>query len=843
MEVVDLIPILYNADETDFNNNGIGMLIESISCIVTEQRNGSFELELEYPVQGIWLNELIEQRIILAKPNDHDEDHLFRIYEVAKNLEETSIVVFASTITNDLGANLVNFAEVKDVSAQFALDAIKNNLVYPTNFNFISDIEHVTSSSWNNLNPLSCIAGSEGSVLDNWGGELKRTNDTIYVYARRGTDDVMTLRPGKGLAGLRQTISTKGLITCILPYVSYTENDETFIVKGTIVDSPNVSSYPIRYLQAIDFTQIGDVFPEPRDPEETPWTKEEYQLVIIENLNLAAANYFTNRNPECDNPKVTLEVDLIQLSDSSEYKNYKGMEALSLTDTITVWVEKFNIDVTLKITEIQYNSLIEQVTKIVAGNAKYNIYEDMAKSYSDSTDKLKEYIKTVENGIYNTIRVTADGKNNIFSGYTEPNSSLSKVDDIWYKPVADGEIEMYRYDGTAWQIAVGNASKLVIGEIDARKINLIYLNANNITTGTILGAHGAWNLNTGEFNLGSADSDAALSWDGTTLYINGKDIDLSSNNSINLKFSQIGGTNLIRYGANGISHYSNDASVYPIGTRMMTDYQSVKLIAPASGTVLSTYTSIFYDTIVGEQYTISVDVRCGLTGLKIAVFGGAEKALPSPSVWKRIYHTFTATATSTRLMGFTSSNLGVERWLDYKNIKVEKGSVATDWSPHPSELTGATYSFDGDKFKIGGFSGDSVEHTNSLSKYTHSDGSYTQIGVNGMERFVSGTGQKYHYLVHAMAFVQGSANTARWIQLPDEFKGKQFSIHLAIADSIDAESTRNAIQRFVVTTDPANEIDYTNARVPIIAYKKVVDMVSPFTSLINTVQGLLLAIY
>ena len=176
-------------------------------------------------------------------------------------------------------------------------------------------------------------------------------------------------------------------------------------------------------------------------------------------------------------------------------------------------------------------------------------------------------------------------------------------------------------------------------------------------------------------------------------------------------------------------------------------------------------------------------------------------------------------------------------------IKLEKGNVATDWSPNPNELTGATYSFDGNSFKIGGFSGDKVEHTNSLSKYTHSDGSYTQIGVNGMERFVSGTGQEYHYLIHAMTFIQGVSGTTRWLQLPDEFKGKQFSIYLAIADSIDAISYKNAIQRFVATKDANNDIDYTNARVPIIAYKTIVDMVSPFTSTINTVQGMLLAIY
>ena len=519
-----MIPILYNADETVFEHNGIGVLKDALKVTVFEERNGTFDMEMEYPVTGMWFKELKDFRLVMAKPNDTDNPHLFRIYEIVKSLNDQTVTVYATSKTNDLGSNLVNFAEVKNVNAQGALDAIKANLVYPTTYDLISDIQTLSSSSWNNTSPLACVAGVTGSVIQNWGGEIRRTNHSIIVHGRRGTDRVATLRVGRGLSGFTQTVSTKGLITCVLPYVTFTREGEEHTVKGTIVQSPLVNNYPVRYVEAVDYSSEYDIFPQ--DPEAAegeptppPIPLAAYKAQVLTNLNAEALKYFTYRNPNCDKPKLTIEADLIELTDSSEYKYFRKLEHISLTDTVVVWVEKFDVDVEVQVTKIQYDSLREQVISFTAGTQRYSLYEDVKKEYDHNVDALKEYIRIVENGIYNTIRITADGKNNIFSGYTTPDESLLKVDDIWYKPLANGEIEMYRWNGSDWEVAVQNADKLTIGSIDARKVNLIYLNASNISTGTIVGANGAWNLNTGEFRLGAVGSASSLHWNGTSLSI------------------------------------------------------------------------------------------------------------------------------------------------------------------------------------------------------------------------------------------------------------------------------------------------------------------------------------
>jgi len=80
------------------------------------------------------------------------------------------------------------------------------------------------------------------------------------------------------------------------------------------------------------------------------------------------------------------------------------------------------------------------------------------------------------------------------------------------------------------------------------------------------------------------------------------------------------------------------------------------------------------------------------------------------------------------------------------------------------------------EFFLGGADEDKVEHTNSYSKYVHTDESYTKISADGMERFKNGTGKKYHYLSYTgTGMTTDAANYFVNIQLPDDFIGKEIS--------------------------------------------------------------------
>ena len=488
-----MIPILYEANETNFNHNGICSLYGLLDYEVIEARNGEFELELIYPVDGLWFSELTDFRIISAEPNEIDEPHRFRIYEIKKSLDEQTVTVYASTATNDLGGNLVEKVVIFDETPQQAMNKMKAALLEPTNYNFVSDIQTKSSTEWERRNPLNCIAGEAGSLIAYWGGEVKRTNDTIYLYSRRGKDNVTTIRPGKNLSGFEMTVSTKGLITAILPYFRYIPENETdyVTVYGTVVRSPLENNYPIHKITPVDFSS-------------------DESINTVELLNTEASHYFTYINPDCDKPKVNLEIDLMQLSDSSEYEKFKSLERIGLTDTVTVWVEKFDIDVVVKVTEVTYNGMKRMVTKLVAGTPSVKFYDDVRNTYQQDINYLKDYIDSMENGVRNQIQLTADGKNTIFRGYTEPSADISKANDLWYKQLGGGAVEMMQFDGAYWQplkvtddvfAEEMSITKFTAGTLNAELVNLINLNADNITTGTMVGVNFLVNLLTGEMKF------------------------------------------------------------------------------------------------------------------------------------------------------------------------------------------------------------------------------------------------------------------------------------------------------------------------------------------------------
>jgi phage minor structural protein len=515
MEVVGVKPVLFNETDTNYDHNGIGVLYDAESCIVTEEYNGAFDMELSYPADGDWAKELLNGRQILAKPNDVDDPHTFRIYDTIKDLEAGTITVKATSITDDLGGNLIVNATVTDATAQQALDTIKQNLIESTRFNLVSDIQTKSSSEWTRISPLSAIAGTSGSLIDHWGGNIKRTNDTIYLYSRRGKDHVTTIRPGKNIDGFNMVTSNKGVITKILPFYTYTPDNmpryqmvddgtgnmvkqqdyyssseahtqpEPVTVLGDVVSSQNADNYPVHNYTPVDYSQNQTINDQVKAYMKSRLDEADNSSTIIDEsgylgdvfnyaltlLNQEASKYFTYSNPGCDKPNVRIEVDMIELSDSPEWERYKNLESIQLTDTVDVYVQKFNVDVTVTIQSIEYDSIGERVLKITAGSAQNNLVESITKTYEDQTKKLQDYISTMENGVYNTISKTADGQSSRFSGYTQPSDDISKEGDMWFKQVGNGKVESYIYNGGLWIP--------VISEETIQSMNQAIVNAQN----------------------------------------------------------------------------------------------------------------------------------------------------------------------------------------------------------------------------------------------------------------------------------------------------------------------------------------------------------------------------
>ena len=443
-----MIPVLFKGNETNFNHNGIGLLKDTLSCEVSEVRNGSFDLELVYPITGSYFKDLKNGNIIQAKPNDTDQPHNFRITEIDKTLSDKEVVVYGVSTTNDLGGNMVKSLYLEDVTPQVILNEMKKVLHYPTTFNFVSNITTVGTVNWELNNPLNLIVGEEGSLVDIFGGEVKRTNDTLFLYGRRGKDNVTTIRAGKNLDGFKMTEAFQGKYTQILPYFKYDEEipgevsgdtegetvRQEVTVFGSIVSSPYHGRYPVNAIKPVDFSQNETV----RDAK------------TLEALNAEATLYFSDLYSEIDKPSVNINVDMIQLVDSEQYELYEKLEKIELTDTVSVYIPEYDVDVLVKITELKYDSLRERTISIVAGSSgRTSLMDEISGSYKQFTKTLvDDKIQSATSGIINQILTKKDG-GNVYAGRATPPDN-AELGDIWFKDTGGGDVELYEFDGVNW---------------------------------------------------------------------------------------------------------------------------------------------------------------------------------------------------------------------------------------------------------------------------------------------------------------------------------------------------------------------------------------------------------
>lgn len=450
-------PILYEQNERIFDTNGMGVLHDAISAEVTEVRNAEFELELKYPVGGEWAKELTQNRYILVKPNDYDEPHAFRIYEVEKEVDSNKITVKAVTKTDELSGNIIKPLSIKSAIPSAAWEQLKRVAVDPIDYNFISDIQTAKDTNMDIRNVLNVIAGEEGSFIDTWGGEIKRTNNTIFLYSKRGRDHVTTIRPRKNLKNVKIKSSMAGKFTRILPYAIFKpegEGEAEQVIYGDIIKSPHYDDYFVKRIVPLDLSsEFND--------SESPKEGEKKKAPTPAQVTAKAQSYFTSKNKDADKPDLSVEVEMIPLQDSTEWDRriIQALEKIQLCDTVDVYVPKIDCDVTVKVRKIVYDALRERIIKIEAsssGSGRASLADQQKAQWQDLTNKvINNALYGEKDGLINTILTAANNKNKNFYGPDEPPREKVSKDDLWFKPVGnEGEVEMWRFDGENWVLVI-----------------------------------------------------------------------------------------------------------------------------------------------------------------------------------------------------------------------------------------------------------------------------------------------------------------------------------------------------------------------------------------------------
>lgn len=375
-----MIPALYNKSETTFTHNGVGLLSEAVKATVTEERNGSYELSLQYPITGRFYSEITEGAIIKAKANETSEPQLFRIYKSSKPIN--GIVTYsAEHISYDLnGIPLLGFS-IKNATPQMALTKAIEGAALPCPFTAYSNISTLNSTEI--LTPCSVralLGGQTGSLLDVWGGEYEFDNFTVKLYLHRGKDNGVVIEYGKNLKDLKQESNIAECYTHLMPYAVYTVQDES---------GNSEEKYVYLAEKVIPLTEAEDIGHNKAFIMDFSDRFGDNEEITEEKLRAKATAYAAAA--DLGTPKVNITVSFVQLWQTEEYKNIAPLERVKLCDTVTVRFSKLGVAATSKVIKTVYNSLQEKYESVTLGDAK--------SSFANTVNKQQEAIQEIKSSV------------------------------------------------------------------------------------------------------------------------------------------------------------------------------------------------------------------------------------------------------------------------------------------------------------------------------------------------------------------------------------------------------------------------------------------------------------
>lgn len=372
-----MIPVIFKPGEKDFTTNGLGRLIDATRCEITEEANGKYELEMDYPAISRFSDYFENGYQIKAKPNDLEEYHIFEIKQTFKDTFTNSIVIYAQSRTYKLGNRQVRLATVDNRNGAEAMRLIEQNMDEPCDIKLYSDINTASSTVFEARNVLNCIAGEQGSLLQYWGGEIKREPFKLSLLRRRGRDNVGTVRYGKDLKGLTIKFDWQSIVTKVLPFAELQSGADgtSQRIYGDAIKSEYINKYPDVYAQYVQFT-------------------EDQGVKDLSSLNKVAGKYFTTLYPGSDKPKVSIELEIEKLTDSEEAKEFAKMRNYNLFDTFTVYHKFYDINIQTKVTGIVYDALAEKTIKITAGDIQVAFYKQQSQDFQEAIKTLtkKDYM-------------------------------------------------------------------------------------------------------------------------------------------------------------------------------------------------------------------------------------------------------------------------------------------------------------------------------------------------------------------------------------------------------------------------------------------------------------------
>lgn len=466
--------VLYAPNTTNFNNNGLGVLNEATSAVVTEERNGIFELSITYPITGKRFNDIQYSSIIRCASTPDGDFQTFRVYAISKPMNGL-VVIMAEHVSYQLSYIPVDAFTAG--SAAEAMVKIKSKAMTTCPFDFWTD--KTTVATYNQEVPeniRSRLGGVQGSILDVYGGEYEFDNYTVKLHQNRGTNRGVTLRYGKNITDIEQEENISNVYTSI---VGYWKNEDS-VVKTAVIDSQYANVYPYKRTKVVDFSSNYESAP------------------TVAQLTQKATSYMTSNNFGI--PHVSIKVAFAALWQTEEYKDIAPLERVYLCDTVSIFFEKLNISASAKVVKTIYNVLLNRYDTIELGEARTNLEGRLASNVGETAQKLKETKSELEKSIDRATQLITGNKGGHVVTRMDANGKPSELLIMDTDNVSTAR-KVWRFNLSGWgysSTGINGPYRLAAtqdGHLVADFVDTGTLTANIIKAGILTDKNGKFSLN------------------------------------------------------------------------------------------------------------------------------------------------------------------------------------------------------------------------------------------------------------------------------------------------------------------------------------------------------------
>ena len=371
-------PILYKANETNFEHLGVSVLSDASKCHVSREKNGIYILEFDYPINGKDVEKIKEGMYIKSDAGYRTKNQRFIVSKITKTQNEFKIycqhISQVKTTMNAIRPDIT----LTSVSAVGALRAWRDNLLDSREEFFVqSDISTLNSTTWkveNIENARDALGGKAGSILDVWGGEYEFDNLNITLHRSMGIDNPTIIAYGKNLLDLEQEQSILETYTSVFPFKKYTDDnnrEQLITLPEILLDSTHLNKFTHRRILKVDFSS-------------------DENLKTVEQLRSKAKSYI--KSNKVGVPKTNLKINYQDLSKVEGIFDTPALEQIDLCDRLKVYYNELGIlNENAKVVKVIWDVILEENHEIEVGDSR--------SSFTDSTSAKLESLQAQNDSV------------------------------------------------------------------------------------------------------------------------------------------------------------------------------------------------------------------------------------------------------------------------------------------------------------------------------------------------------------------------------------------------------------------------------------------------------------